>query len=102
MITPLRQQDLEQVLNSPKAVLKFWAPWCGPCKALNPLVDKVAQDQADVAFYSVDIDQEPALAQRFGVRAVPTLVGLQAGGTAFVHVGLLSEGALRQRLTALA
>lgn len=101
-MTPLRQHDLEQALQSPKAVLKFWAPWCGPCKSLNPIVDQVAQSHQDVTFYSVNIDEEPAIAQRFGVRAIPTLVGLAAGGTAFVQVGMLSAAALGQQVSKLA
>lgn len=101
MTTALKDAQLDQLLASPKAIVKFWAPWCGPCKALAPVVDQVADAHTDVPFYSVNVDEEPRLASHFKVRALPTIVGLKEGGVSFAHVGMVSAGALGQSLKQL-
>jgi thioredoxin 1 len=58
-------------------VLKFWATWCGPCRVLNPVVEKLEKEFDKVTFYSVDVDQAPDLAQKFKVKSLPTLVFLE-------------------------
>lgn len=60
-------------------VLKFWATWCGPCRVLNPVVEKLEKEFDKVTFYSVDVDQVPDLAQKFKVKSLPTLVFLKDG-----------------------
>lgn len=60
-------------------VLKFWATWCGPCRVLNPVVEKLEKEFDKVEFYSVDVDQAPELAQKFKVKSLPTLVFLKDG-----------------------
>jgi thioredoxin 1 len=70
------------------AVVDFSASWCGPCKALAPVIEKLASDYADrVTVAKVDIDDNPALAARYGVRSVPTVMLFAQGGVKRVYVG---------------
>lgn len=71
-------------------VLKFEAQWCGPCRAMKPVVEKVAAQNSDVEFVSVDIDDNPDLATKMNIRAVPTLVFLKDDVVVKEMVGLTS------------
>lgn len=70
----------DEVLASEKKVLlDFWAPWCGPCRMVSPVIDEIAAERTDIKVCKVNVDQEPELAQRFGVMSIPTLVVMQGG-----------------------
>lgn len=70
----------ELVANSEKTVLlDFWAVWCGPCRMMAPTVEEIAQDNPDIMVGKVNVDEEPELAQRFGITSIPTLVALKNG-----------------------
>ena len=69
-----------EVLNSDKPVLlDFWAPWCGPCRRVVPIVDEIARERADIKVGKVNVDEQPELAARFGVMSIPTLVVMKDG-----------------------
>lgn len=80
----------DEVLSSSQPVLiDFWAPWCGPCRMLSPIVDEVAKDhRADLKVVKVNIDEEPELAGEFGVMSIPTLVLMKNGKIAASAVGV--------------
>ena len=77
----------DEVLSS--VLIDFWAPWCGPCRMLSPIVDEVAKDhRADLKVVKVNIDEEPELAGEFGVMSIPTLVLMKNGKIAASAVGV--------------
>ena len=84
-----------EVLNCEKTVLlDFWASWCGPCRMLSPTVDQVAEERPDVMVGKVNVDEQPELAQAFGVTSIPTLVVLKGGKTVETSVGVKPKAAV--------
>ena len=70
----------QEVLNSDKPVLlDFWAPWCGPCRMVGPIVDEIADERGDIKVGKVNVDEQPELAAQFGVMSIPTLVVMKNG-----------------------
>ena len=69
-----------EVLNSEKKVLlDFWAPWCGPCRMVVPIVDEIADERTDIKVGKIKVDEEVELASRFGIMSIPTLVVMENG-----------------------
>ena len=70
----------QEVLNSDKPVLMdFWAPWCGPCRMVVPLVEEIAKERSDIKVVKTNVDEEQELAMQFGVMSIPTLVVMKNG-----------------------
>lgn len=70
----------QEVLSSEKPVLlDFWAPWCGPCRMLGPILDEVAQQRPDIKICKVNVDEEQELASRYKIFNIPTMLMLQNG-----------------------
>ena len=69
-----------EVLSSDKPVLlDFWAPWCGPCRMVIPIVEEIARERADIKVGKINVDEHPELARQFGVMSIPTLVVMKNG-----------------------
>ena len=69
-----------EVLNSEKKVLlDFWAPWCGPCRMVVPIVEEIANERPDIKVGKINVDEEVELASRFGIMSIPTLVVIENG-----------------------
>ena len=70
----------QEVLNSEKPVLlDFWAPWCGPCRLMSPILDQLAEEREDIKVAKVNVDEEPELAGEFRVYSIPTLAVVRDG-----------------------
>lgn len=87
-ITIDKRNFQREVLDSEKPVLlDFWAPWCGPCRMVSPVVDEIAAERTDLKVGKINVDEEPELAAQFNVMSIPTLVVMEGGRVASQLVG---------------
>jgi thioredoxin 1 len=103
-VADVNAQDFEtQVLqDSGTVVVDFWAEWCPPCRALSPVVDKVAEQlEGQAKFVKCDVDANTELSEQYGVMQIPNLVFFKNGQVVDQSVGYLSEAQLKQKVEAL-
>ena len=93
----------EDVIQSSLPVLvDFWAPWCGPCRMVAPVLDEIAKEyKGRLKIVKVDVDQCPQTARQFSIRSIPTLLFFKGGQMADQSVGAVSKRALIEKITPL-
>ncbi|MGZ4401480.1 MAG: thioredoxin [Gaiellaceae bacterium] len=101
MTTAVTEQSFEdEVLQSDKPVIvDFGAEWCGPCHAVSPVLDRIVEERnGDLKLVKVNIDEQPALSQRYGVQSIPTMILFKNGEPAAAAIGAQPKPALEKAL----
>jgi thioredoxin 1 len=100
MTQAIRTQEFDaQVLESEQPVIvDFWAEWCGPCHAVAPVLEQIAEERPELRLVKVNIDEEPALAQRYGVMSIPTIVLFKDGEPKAAALGAQPKRMLERSL----
>ena len=102
-ITNLNEQSFNDAISgaSVPVLVDFWAPWCGPCKAIAPLLDELARELGEKAkITKVNVDENSAIAAKFNIRAIPTLLVFKAGKQVDQIVGMIGKDDLKSKLLA--
>ncbi len=90
-------QTFKELIRSDKPVLvDFYADWCGPCKAMTPVLQQFKQEMGDaVTIIKINVDKQPQAAQAYGVQGIPTFIVFQKGDIKWRHAGMISAGDLK-------
>ena len=101
----LTEQNFDEALASTDGVLMvdFWAEWCGPCRAIAPALDELTKESAGrVSLAKVNVDENPGLAARYGIRSIPTILIVKGGSVVDHVVGAVPKAQLKKKLDAVA
>lgn len=91
----LDKEDFNDIVSNGKVVVDFFATWCGPCKMLGPIFEKVSEDVNDVKFVKLDVDKFNDIAREYGVMSIPTLILFENGKEVKKEIGFMSEDKLK-------
>lgn len=91
MEVKLTKANFEEVTKKGTVIVDFWAPWCGPCRMLAPVLEEIANENSDITIGKVNVDEESSLAQRYGIMSIPALYIFKDGELVNKAVGLMPK-----------
>jgi thioredoxin 1 len=105
MALELTEENITNVLSENKlTVLDFWAPWCGPCRMLSPIIDEIADEHSDsdkVNIGKVNVDENSDLAVKYGIRGIPSILFIKDGNVVDKFVGVKTKDEIQEKINSL-
>ena len=99
MVVEITEKEFEEKTKDGKVLVDCYAPWCGPCKMLSPIIDEVAKEVSDYSFCKLNIDEAQEVADTYGIMSIPTILIFEDGILKNKAVGLRSKSELQELIT---
>lgn len=91
MVKEINEVEFKELISSGKVIVDCFAPWCGPCKMLSPIIDEVAGEETDYTFYKLNVDDNPSIAEEYKIYSIPTILYFEDGKLSKKKIGLLNK-----------
>jgi thioredoxin 1 len=101
MALELNDGNFKGTVESGITLVDFWAPWCGPCRMMTPIIEEIAGEKTDIKVGKVNIDECPGIAQQYNILSIPTLIYFKDGQPIHSSVGVVSKKAILDKLASL-
>lgn len=98
MVKEISEKEFPEVIKGNKVLVDFYANWCGPCKMLSPIVDKLSEEKTHFEFFKLDVDTAEEIASEYGIMSIPTLIIFEKGEVKNRFTGLMSKDELEEFL----
>lgn len=97
MPTELNDGNFDQEIKKGKAIVDFWAEWCGPCKILGPRFEELSKEMTGINFFKLNVDMNEETAAKYGIRSIPTMIMFKDGQKVGQIIGAMSKDALKDK-----
>ena len=97
----LEKENYDELIKEGIVVVDFFATWCGPCKMLGPIIEKLGNENTNVKFIKVDVDKNEELARRYGVMSIPTIIFFKDGKEVTKRIGFIPEEGIKEIISDL-
>lgn len=95
-VLEIKENEFNEKVKEGKVLVDCFAPWCGPCRMLSPIIDEVAEEEKDTTFYKLNVDNAEAIAKEYGIMSIPTILVFENGELKQKSVGFLSKEEVKE------
>lgn len=98
MIYLEKEQEFNNLIEDEKALVDFYATWCGPCQLISPIIEEIAKENKNIKVIKIDVDKFPELSRKYGIMSIPTLMVFSEGKEVKKHIGYLDKKGIEDLL----